>query len=105
VRRLLVFIIVLYVVWRVLIIVGRRIQGKGGARRPFQEGFGSGREREKPGAGRGERLVPCAGCGTMVPESRALGDAEGRFFCSERCRNTASRRETKVAGRGTSAAP
>ncbi len=34
----------------------------------------------------GGRLQRCAGCGVLLPESRALGDGDGRWFCSPRCR-------------------
>lgn len=32
------------------------------------------------------RLVPCAHCGVLIEESRALADSRGGIFCSAACR-------------------
>jgi hypothetical protein len=44
--------------------------------------------RPAPPAAPPEVLVRCAGCGTHVPRSRALG-AGANLYCSERCRAAA----------------
>lgn len=44
-------------------------------------------EQEKVPAG---KLVNCSGCGTWVPESRAIGLRGGIFYCSSACLETTS---------------
>ncbi len=89
-RRLLVLVLVLYLVWRVLNIVGRRLEQR--SREITEEGLaGRGsRRRAATGGGEQERLLPCARCGTLVPASRALtsGDAS---YCSPECRDGAGK--------------
>ena len=34
------------------------------------------------------KLVNCSGCGTWVPESRAIGLRGGTFYCSSACLET-----------------
>ena len=44
-------------------------------------------EPERVSAG---KLVNCSGCGTWVPESRAIGLRGGIFYCSSACLETRS---------------
>jgi hypothetical protein len=44
-------------------------------------------EPERVAAG---KLVNCSGCGTWVPESRAIGLRGGIFYCSSACLETTS---------------
>jgi len=85
-RRLLIFITVLYVVWRVLIIIGKRIQKKAASANPFAGFSRNGSSRPTDEAGQGEQLVACSQCGTLLPASRALRGPHGVVFCSEKCR-------------------
>ncbi len=89
-RRLLVFVLVLYLVWRVLNIVGRSLERR--SREMAERGFGGrGRRDGTEGASRPEeRLVACSRCGTLVPASRALTSGGGPF-CSESCREESGR--------------
>lgn len=87
-RRLLVVVLILYLVWRVLAIVGRSLERR--SREISEEGFGvkGPRKGEAGPEAQRERLVPCAHCGTLVPASRALS-ADGASWCSPRCRDAA----------------
>ncbi len=96
-RRFLFFVIILYVVWRVLSIVGRRMERSSRGASRFSRfdhrgpgGVGNGRPQ-------GEKLVPCQRCGTLLPASRALPGTRGAFYCSDDCRDLAIAED----GRGT----
>ena len=80
-RRLLILIIVLYVVWRVLGIVGRR-RAMADARERVRGVGAKGRDR---GPDRTRQLVPCARCGTLVPEDRAVRGSDGNLYCAATC--------------------
>jgi len=86
-RRLLIIVIFLYVVWRILGIIGRRLRGvdprERVARRPAQGAA-------KPGPpGKAMRLVACSRCGTLVPEDRALRGPRGELYCAVSCLESA----------------
>lgn len=84
-RRLLFFIIILYVVWRVLNIVGRRLRRRAGVANPFRRGAGQDADRRGKTPATPEQLVSCARCGTLLPASRAVRGANGKIFCSYEC--------------------
>jgi len=83
VRRLLIVVIVLYVVWRILGIIGRRIRGEG-ARERVAGGVSRGDEPDRR-AKEARQLVPCSRCGTLVPEDRALLGPGGERYCKSSC--------------------
>ncbi len=91
-RRLLLFTAVLYVIWRILIVVGNRLR----RRSPGAEAFSrfSARRRERR-LGPEESLVGCDRCGVHVPASRAVRGRRGEY-CSEACRREAESVETGV---------
>ncbi len=81
-RRLLLVVAILYVVWRVLNAMGRRLARRSPGADAFSRFSAAGRRRR----GEAERLVPCSRCGTLVPASRALTDGSGRPVCGPACR-------------------
>lgn len=95
-RKLLIFIVVLYAVWRVLQIVGRRLRRAAPGADAFSRYSGA---RGRAG-GEPEQLVACARCGTLLPTSRALPGPGGQHFCSPACRDTISEGRPRVTGGG-----
>ena len=81
-RRLLLFIAILYVVWRVLDVVGRRLRRDAPGADAFSRFSAAGRTRRRT---RSEMLVACTRCGAMVPSSRAARDGSGRPLCAPEC--------------------
>ncbi len=82
-RRLLIFVIVLYIVWRLLGIVGRRLRGEDARERVARRSArGSGPDGTSNEV---RRLVACARCGTLVPEDRAVRGPGGELFCKRSC--------------------
>ena len=49
-----------------------------------------GRDDIEPERAPAGKLVNCSGCGTWVPESRAIGLRGGIFYCSSACLETTS---------------
>lgn len=78
-QRILIVVMVLYVIWRVATIIGRRVQRSARGADDFS------RFRGREGQEQAEALVECAGCGTMLPYSRSLPGPAGSY-CSAECR-------------------
>jgi hypothetical protein len=96
-RRFLIFIVLLYVVWRILNLVGRRMQRNSQGADAFSR-FG----RREPGRTasqrpQGEKLIACQRCGTLLPASRALPGPGGAVYCSDECRD----RDAAEVGHGS----
>ena len=86
--RLLLIVIALYVLWRVLGLWGRRITREGAGSQDYSRFSGRRRDRSDRGEAEPHRdLVEWVGCGTYVPEDRGSLTADGRVFCSSRCRS------------------
>ena len=96
--RLLLIVAGLYLVWRVLSSLGRKLQNRGAGAEDFSRFSARRRGRKSEREGAAETLLECAGCGTFVPSSRMLPGHDSRFFCSEVCR----RRVELKGGEGTS---
>lgn len=95
VRKLLIVIIVLYAVWRVLTIVGRRLRRSSSGAESFSRFSGRrASPRTEP-----ERLIPCDRCGTLLPASRTLPGPGSHHYCSEACRDRAEK-ESRHAPNG-----
>ncbi len=84
-RRLLLFTVILYVIWRILIVVGNRLRRRSAGAESFSRFSARRRERR---LGAEEPLVPCAHCGVHVPASRAVHGRKGEY-CGEGCREAA----------------
>jgi hypothetical protein len=93
-QRILIVVLILFVVWRLLAMWGRRMRGaQPGAdsysrfnpqqRRQRREQF-----RQPP-----EALVSCDVCGTMIPVGRALTAIGGGRVCGDECRARLDRGE------------
>ncbi|MFV2071879.1 MAG: PP0621 family protein [Thermoanaerobaculales bacterium] len=88
-QRILLWVVVLLVVWRVLSAIGWRQAGMAPGADSFSRFSPEARRRRRQRAGvRGgaEELVECPACGTFVPVGRALPSGGGRLYCSETCR-------------------
>ena len=88
-KRILLVVVVLLVVWRVLSAIGRRQAGMAPGADSFSRFSPEARRRRRQtSSARGgvEELVECPVCGTFVPAGRALPSGDGRFFCTETCR-------------------
>lgn len=83
-QRLLLFVIFLYVVWRILYVVGQKLAGKSPGADAFSRFSGKSRERRAGREEAPERLVTCSRCGTSVPASRAV-QGPGGPYCSRSC--------------------
>lgn len=91
--RVLFFVIVLFLVWRVLLALGRRAA----RRSPGADGYSRfspdrRRARRQVAEESREELVACTVCGTYVPARRALPAGDGKFVCSTACRERARSR-------------
>jgi hypothetical protein len=91
-QRLLIFVVLLLVVWRVLAAIGRRQAERAPGADSFSRFSPEARRRRRApegGGGQVEELVECSACGTFVPAGRALSDGSARVFCSPECRERA----------------
>jgi hypothetical protein len=92
-QRILLLVIVLFLVWRVLATVGRRLSREAAGADDFSRFSARRRDRrrrmEKTGDTSEEELVECAGCDTYFPATRVVISRDGRRFCSETCRGAA----------------
>ena len=96
-RRFLIFIVVLYVVWRILNLVGRRMQRSSQGADAFSRFRRREPDRSAGQPPQGEKLIPCQRCGTLLPASRALPGPGGAVYCSDTCRD----RDAAEVGRGS----
>jgi glutathione S-transferase len=92
-QRLLILVVVLYVVWRVLYVRGRRLARARVAREEeyLSRLWAHGRDwsaGERPTLADDE-LVTCGRCGISVPSRRLQSHADGRRLC-EACSGSAS---------------
>jgi hypothetical protein len=89
--RIVLFVLALFVIWRVLASLGKRAASAGHGADSFSR-FSPRRrrrrldERRTPSGGVAEELLPCSTCGTFVPSGRAVIDDRNGVFCSEHCR-------------------
>ena len=88
-NRLLLFVIALYVVWRVLTIVGKRLTRRAAGSEDFSRFSARRRGREGEASASGvtptESLAACSVCGTLVPASRMLQTDGGSPVCGSSC--------------------
>ncbi len=92
-RRLLIIIAALYVVWRVLGIIGKRVRRATAGADSFSRFSARRKSRSLEGD---EPLVPCARCGIHVPSSRTVRGGSGSY-CSTECRQLAEHADAPVA--------
>jgi uncharacterized protein len=92
-RRLLIFIAALYVVWRILGMIGKRVRRETGGSDAFSRFSARRKSRSLEGD---EPLVACARCGIHVPSSRTVRGESG-FYCSTECRQLAEAAHAPVA--------
>lgn len=93
VRKLLVVVIVLYAVWRVLTIVGKRLRRSS----PGPDAFSRFSDQRTSRRTEPERLVACDRCGTLLPASRTLPGPGSHHYCSESCRQRAAEESRRAA--------
>ncbi len=93
-RRLLIVIAFLYVVWRVLGIIGKRVRRETAGADTFSR-FSA--RRKNCSLEGDEPLVACASCGIHVPSSRTVRGTSGSY-CSTECRQLAENAHAPVAG-------
>jgi ribosomal protein L32 len=85
--RIVLFVLVLFVVWRLLSSFGKRASSQGLGADSYSR-FSPRKRRQRrmehrPGTS--EELVACARCGTYVPRDRALPGPGGSALCGETC--------------------
>ncbi len=87
-QRILFFVLVLFVAWKVLAAWGKRLTKGGAGAEDFSRFSAKSRDRRrrmrevKPVA---QELVACSTCGTHVPPDRVVTGANGQSFCSTEC--------------------
>jgi hypothetical protein len=90
-QRILIFVVVLIVVWRILASIGRRLAQREPGADSFSRFSPEARRRRRQWSdgtqGRVEELVECSRCGTFVPVGRALTGGDQSTYCSEECRH------------------
>ena len=91
-QRILLVVLVLFVVWRLLSAMGRRLGQQSPGADSYSRFSPNKRRRRREWARSGsddgpERLVACSHCGTLVPAGRALAATSGETFCSPECRD------------------
>jgi hypothetical protein len=93
-QRILLVVLILFVVWRVLALFGRRSAREGHGADSYSRYSPTARRRRREYRTREseeppEELVACARCGTHLPARRALSDGSGARFCGPSCRDRA----------------
>jgi hypothetical protein len=91
-QRILLVVLVLFVVWRILALFGRRTAREGHGADSYSRFSPTKRRRRREmstreSSGSPEELVACSRCGTHVPVRRALTADGGRVYCGETCRD------------------
>ena len=85
-RRILVVVVVLFLIWRFVSAWGKKLRRDTPGADSFSRFSGKSRDRRGQRGREPEELVACDGCGTYVPAQRALS-TDGRIhFCSDSCR-------------------
>ena len=96
--RIVLAVLALFVVWRLLAALGRKLSSDGHGADSYSRYAprARGRRRASTRADHGsetpEQLVACASCGTLVPTRRALAVPDRGVVCSESCREVLERR-------------
>ena len=91
--RFLFFVVVLFLLWRVLLALGRRAARRSPGADSYSR-FSPERRRARRQVAEDarEELVACTVCGTYVPTRRALPAGDGDVVCSAACRERARSR-------------
>ncbi len=99
--RIVFFVLVLFVLWRVFSALGKRA-ATGGLGADSYSRFNPRQRRRRldlddsPGQDVPEELLRCVQCGTYVPDGRSVAGEGDDVFCSQTCRD-AHRNESGVA--------
>ena len=90
VQRIALIVLVLFILWRLLTAVGKRLVRDSAGAEDFSRFSARRRDRRdrfRPKGGtRNDELVECAGCASWVPSSRASRARDGSAYCSETCK-------------------
>ena len=91
-QRIVLIVMVLAVVWRIAIAIGRRRRTTGFGAESYSRFSPLHRRRRREWSARdgdtsADHLVACRRCGTYVPSRRALTAGSGEVFCSPGCRD------------------
>jgi hypothetical protein len=91
VQRIALLVLVLFIVWKVLAVIGKR-NARSGAEdfSRFSARSRDRRRRQQESREEGRDLAACALCGTNVPIDRMLDAAGGARVCSPECRDRLS---------------
>lgn len=81
-ERLLLFVVVLYVVWRVLHTQGRRLQRTSRGADDFGRLSRDPRRRRGDGTTDHDTLLVCDRCGVVIPRTAALTGDGGERCCA-----------------------
>jgi len=86
-QRILIVVLILFVVWRLLAMWGRRMRGAQPGADSYSR-FNPQQRRQRRDQFRQppEALVACDVCGTMIPVGRALFADGDRKVCGPECR-------------------
>jgi len=92
--RIVLIVLALFVLWRLLSAIGRRLSTDGHGADSYSRFSPRARRRRRTDSGAEsderhrppEALVQCASCGTFVPRGRALPASAGELACSDECR-------------------
>ncbi len=91
-QRIALFVLILYVVWRILSAWGRKAASEGRGAEDFSRFSARSRDRRKNPTSvhhqGGSELIECRRCGTLVPADRVLCRGND-VFCSTECRDRA----------------
>lgn len=91
-QRIVLIVMVLAVVWRIAIAIGRRRRKIGFGADSYSRFSPLHRRRRREWSARdgdtsADHLVACRRCGTYVPSRRALTSGSGEVFCGPGCRD------------------
>lgn len=90
--RIVLIVLALFVLWRLLSAIGRRLSNDGHGADSYSSFSPQARRRRRAASGSDsgriapETLVQCASCATFVPRGRAVSAGDGAVACSEECR-------------------
>jgi hypothetical protein len=87
-QRIVIFVAVLYVLWRLATALGRRSASAGKGAEDFSRFNARSRDRRRAAKERQStnvELVACHRCGTFVPADRALPGGDDSVYCSRQC--------------------